>query len=175
MRYTVAATIGVGALLWLTVAHSKLPEHTIPQSQGVVDITITEANKNQTICKAHWTDSVRPSSSITNAIKKIQLGKEATYIDKDPAHYEEDHIISLELGGHPFNVNNLWPQPYKNDFNGQNLGAREKDRAESYLHNKVCKGLITLKEAQEKIRKNWVEVYAEARGLNYTAESETDQ
>src|SRR5216683_2609243 len=30
--------------------------------------------------------------------------------NKTPAHYEEDHLVSLELGGHPRDPRNLWPE-----------------------------------------------------------------
>jgi hypothetical protein len=49
--------------------------------------------------------------------------------------YEEDHLISLELGGHPTSEKNLWPEAYK-----PKPGAREKDRVENFLHDEVCAG-----------------------------------
>ena len=29
-----------------------------------------------------------------------------------PSDYQEDHLVSLELGGHPTDPRNLWPEPY---------------------------------------------------------------
>jgi len=33
--------------------------------------------------------------------------------NKMPSHYEEDHFISLEVGGHPKDPKNLWPEMYE--------------------------------------------------------------
>ena len=77
-------------------------------------------------------------------------------------------MISLELGGSPTDPQNLWPEPYINDVDGQNLGAHEKDKVENYLHSQVCSGAMTLVEAQTEIKTNWVAVYAKMKGLNYT-------
>ena len=57
-----------------------------------------------TICNRNWsTDSIRPPTSYTNALMTQQLA-ELRRRDKTPSHYEEDHLISLELGGHPRTV-----------------------------------------------------------------------
>src|SRR5262249_55965758 len=54
--------------------------------------------------------------------------------------YQEDHLISLELGGDPTDPRNLWPEPYPR--------AAEVDRIENELNAKVCDGRLTLAEAQ---------------------------
>ena len=51
--------------------------------------------------------------------------------------YEEDHLISLENGGHPRDPG-LWPEPYNTQINGQIVGARQKDTVENYIHNAIC-------------------------------------
>ena len=56
--------------------------------------------------------------------------------------YQEDHLISLELGGHPTDARNLWPEPYPR--------AAEMDTIENQLNAKVCSGDLTLDEAQRK-------------------------
>ena len=56
--------------------------------------------------------------------------------------YQEDHLISLELGGHPTDARNLWPEPYPR--------AAEMDTIENQLNAKVCSGELTLDEAQRK-------------------------
>ena len=68
--------------------------------------------------------------------------------------YEEDHLISLELGGHPTDARNLWPEPYS-----PKPGAREKDVVERYLHRQVCQGVLPLSEAQQQIATDWYKVY----------------
>jgi hypothetical protein len=58
--------------------------------------------------------------------------------------YEDDHIISLTLGGWDgHDGRNLWfeKQPQ----------AKEVDKIEARLHREMCKGEITLKQAQDKI------------------------
>jgi hypothetical protein len=57
--------------------------------------------------------------------------------------YEEDHFVSLELGGDPRNPKNLWPEPYK-----PTPGAREKDWVETFLKDQVCNGAMTVQDAQ---------------------------
>ena len=72
------------------------------------------------------------------------------------ADYEEDHLISLELGGNPNDPRNLWPEPYN-----PRPGARQKDTVENYLHNQVCAGTMTLIDAQNAIATDWYKVYLE--------------
>jgi hypothetical protein len=60
----------------------------------------------------------------------------------DLADYQEDHLISLELGGHPTDPRNLWPQPYPR--------ASEVDRSENELNDAVCSGNLSLSEAQRR-------------------------
>ena len=46
------------------------------------------------------TGTIPPPQSYTGTLKAQQL-QTARFTDKNPAHYEEDHFISLELGGNP--------------------------------------------------------------------------
>jgi len=70
--------------------------------------------------------------------------------DSATGDYEEDHLISLELGGAPSAEANLWPEPYHAPD-----GARVKDAVENKLHTLVCGGTITLATAQHAIATNW--------------------
>ena len=72
----------------------------------------------------------------------------------NPACYEEDHLIALELGGHPTSPDNLWAEPWFGAWN-----ARVKDRLENRLHQLVCSGKLDLKTAQQAIASNWIEAY----------------
>ena len=56
--------------------------------------------------------------------------------------YQEDHLISLELGGNPTDPRNLWPEPYPR--------ASQVDQIENQLNNLVCSGRITLAEGQRR-------------------------
>jgi hypothetical protein len=51
-------------------------------------------------------------------------------------------FISLELGGHPTDPRNLWPEPYPR--------ASQVDTIENDLNRQVCDGSLTLAEAQIK-------------------------
>jgi len=68
--------------------------------------------------------------------------------------YEIDHLISLELGGDN-SGNNLWAE----SFCGNN-NAHDKDKLENELHRQICNNKITMEEAQECIRTNWVICYS---------------
>jgi hypothetical protein len=54
-------------------------------------------------------EEIRPPVSYTNHLKTQQLAASHA-VDKTPAHYEEDHLVSLELGGHRRDPRNLWPE-----------------------------------------------------------------
>jgi hypothetical protein len=56
--------------------------------------------------------------------------------------YQEDHLISLELGGSPTDPRNLWPEPYPR--------ASQMDQQENQLNAEVCGGQLTLAQAQQK-------------------------
>lgn len=137
------------------------PSHSAPLgypdvklTPGVTNAAITQSNINDNLCNPHWsTKTIRPTASYTDALKKEQL-KRYAYADQNPSHYEEDHAISLELGGHPKDPKNLWPEPRYGQWS-----ADKKDRLENYLHKQVCSGKMTLKEAQKEIHPNWVKYY----------------
>jgi hypothetical protein len=67
--------------------------------------------------------------------------------------YEVDHFVSLELGGSN-DISNLFPEAAE-----PKPGFHEKDRVENYLHDQVCRGALTLAEAQREIATNWLAVY----------------
>ena len=63
-----------------------------------------------------------------------------------PVDYQEDHFISLELGG-ANDAANLWPEyaPTPNP----------KDKVENALHAAVCDGRVKLTDAQNAIASDW--------------------
>ncbi len=68
--------------------------------------------------------------------------------------FEVDHLISRELGGADA-VANLWPESYGTlPFN-----AHSKDRLENLLHKLVCARQLTLQQAQNAIRRDWIAAY----------------
>jgi hypothetical protein len=127
------------------------------RTPGAVNPDITQENLANTICNPGWsTRSIRPPSSYTSRLKKRQM--QELGLPGASRDYEEDHLISLELGGSPDDPRNLWPEPY-----GAHPGAREKDAVENYLHRQVCSGAMTLTDAQQAIARDWYKVYLEMR------------
>jgi hypothetical protein len=110
------------------------------RTPGVLNPDVTQATIGSTICVTGWTRTIRPSTEYTNALKRKQMrAYRETGAESD---YQEDHLISLELGGHPTDPRNLWPEPYPR--------ASRVDTIENDLNRQVCDGSLTLAEAQIK-------------------------
>jgi hypothetical protein len=77
---------------------------------GATNSDVTQANIERTICVRGYTKTIRPPAYYTNRLKKEQLAQYG-YADRNPRHYEEDHLIPLEIGGNPTDPRNLWPEP----------------------------------------------------------------
>jgi hypothetical protein len=147
MRITVVETVllGAGALavLALFIHHRRPQANGVLRASwaltpGVVNPDVTQATLRATVCHKGWTRTVRPPTSYTNALKLRQM--RALRLRGPPSAYQEDHLISLELGGNPTDPRNLWPEPYPR--------AAEVDRIENELNARLCSGAITLDEAQ---------------------------
>jgi hypothetical protein len=108
---------------------------------GVLNPDVTQATIALTICRQGWTRTIRPPVSYTNQLKLEQMREYGE--TGDPSAYQEDHLVSLELGGHPTDPRNLWPEPAER--------AREVDATENELNGRICDGSLTLAEAQRKI------------------------
>jgi hypothetical protein len=142
------------------------PDHAT--TPGLVNPAITQATIRETICSPAWsTKSIRPPATYTTQLKRQQLAAmHAT--DHRLADYEEDHLISLELGGHPRDPKNLWPERWgtpaqpltsRGPFPSHLVGAKSKDAVENALHREVCAGTLTLREAQWIIATDWFRFY----------------
>ena len=110
------------------------------RTPGVLNPDVTQATIRSTICRRGWTSTVRPPVSYTNALKRKQMrqyGETGSLSD-----YQEDHLISLELGGNPTDPRNLWPEPYPR--------ATDVDKIENELNAEVCDGTLTLAQAQQR-------------------------
>ena len=105
---------------------------------GAVNPDVTQATIGSTICVRGWTKTVRPPVDYTNALKVKQM--RAYHELGSPSDYQEDHLISLELGGNPTDPRNLWPEPYPR--------AAAVDQIENDLNAKVCNGALSLADAQ---------------------------
>ncbi len=132
------------------------------RTPGAVDPTVTQSNIARTICRTGYTTTVRPPASYTGTLKRRQLAAWG-YADRDPAHYEEDHLVPLSIGGAPRDERNLWPEPLDAPgADGTNLGAPTKDGFELWLHHRVCDASITLAEAQQMMAVSWVAAWDRA-------------
>ena len=101
---------------------------------------VTPATIRTTICKTGWTRIIRPPVSYTNNLKLEQMREYGR--TGGPSAYQEDHLISLELGGHPTDPRNLWPEPYPR--------AAIVDALENELNAQVCSGKLSLETAQRR-------------------------
>ena len=145
-RYLPVALVAVVAALLIAVL---LPRHHGRKAvvradptltPGALNPDVTQATIGSTICVAGWTKTVRPPSSYTHALELRQLRQ---YGQSGPtSNFQEDHFISLELGGAPTDPRNLWPEPQPR--------ASEVDRIENQLNDLVCSGKITLAEGQRR-------------------------
>jgi hypothetical protein len=125
------------------------------RTPGATNPAVTQATIATTICVSGWTATIRPPSSYTTTVKDQQLASGYAYHrDQNPADYEEDHLIPLELGGAPRSIRNLWPEPYH-----VTDGAYSKDKIENKLHALVCAGSLSLGTARHAIATNWVAAY----------------
>lgn len=105
-----------------------------------------------TVCHRS-TKTIRPPLSFTDSLKAEQI-QQYGYSDTNLKDYEEDHLISLELGGSPTDPKNLWPEP-RNTISSPGQSAQDKDKIENLCHERVCSGEIPISEAQKQIAANW--------------------
>jgi len=143
-RLLVAAALALAlGALWVLVAHRSGPSPRAVvadpvRTPGVLNPAVTPATIRATICRHGWTTTVRPPVEYTNALKREQM---RAYGETGPlSAYQEDHLISLELGGDPTDPRNLWPEPYPR--------AAAVDQIENRLNDEVCSGSLSLRDAQ---------------------------
>ena len=132
------------------------------RTPGAINPVATQDNLAATVCKPGWAKSVRPPSAYTSALKVVQI-LEYGYADRNPSHYQEDHLVPLELGGAPRDKRNLWPEPLTVTLaDGTTIGANEKDDLEDALHLQVCAGTVLLADAQLRIARDWIAAWEAA-------------
>jgi len=122
-----------------------LPNQTM--TPGVADPRGTREN----ICLSGYSGSVRNVSQRTK-----QQAFDLYHLDRTKDKFEIDHLISLELGGSN-DIKNLWPQSYTT----KPWNAHVKDKLENRLHREICDGILTVEEAQEAIKIDWIKTYCE--------------
>jgi hypothetical protein len=128
------------------------------ETPGAIDPRVTDGNAHETICVPGYTTRVRPATRFIGMIKAERMREYG--LVGEMSDYELDHIIPLELGGCPDCLENLWMEPYAS------LGAREKDRVENFLHREVCSDHLSLTAAQQRISRDWYQVYLQLENRN---------
>jgi hypothetical protein len=143
-RFLVATALALALLGLVLVLTQRAAAPTVVadpvRTPGVLNPDVTQATIGTTICVQGWTRTVRPPTDYTNALKLRQM--RAYRESGSPSAFQEDHLISLELGGHPTDPRNLWPEPYPR--------ASHVDTIENELNVQVCSGSLTLAQAQQK-------------------------
>lgn len=136
----VLAAVALLVLALVLRSHRSVSGAVLPLVPGVLNPEVTQATIGATVCVHGWTTTVRPPVEYTNELKLRQMRRYGE--TGPPSAYQEDHLISLELGGDPTDPRNLWPEPYPR--------AAAVDRIENELNAEVCSGRLTLADAQRK-------------------------
>jgi hypothetical protein len=74
--------------------------------------------------------------------------------------FKIDHLIPRELGGAD-TIDNLWPQKIR----AKPYGADRKELLAEVLLQKVRAGKMTLAQAQEEIRRDWIDAFIDHLGM----------
>ena len=121
---------------------------------GAVNPAVTQATIGRTICMSGYSETIRPSESITEPEKLASMAAYG-YAGRSPSDFEYDHLVSLELGGAVNDPRNLWPE--------SGASPNPKDAVENALHRMVCDGQMLLAQAQHIIASDW-RGWARSRG-----------
>ena len=76
--------------------------------------------------------------------------------------FKIDHLIPRELGGAD-TIDNLWPQSIR----AKPYGADRKELLTEVLLARIAMKQITLAEAQEQIRRDWIDAFIDHVGMVY--------
>ncbi|HMC92156.1 MAG TPA: S1/P1 nuclease, partial [Allosphingosinicella sp.] len=75
------------------------PGDDLPNVPGAINPDVTQATIKSTICMTGWTKTIRPKVSYTNTLKRDLMARYK--LSGSLSDYELDHLVSLEIGGHP--------------------------------------------------------------------------
>lgn len=107
------------------------------RTPGRTDSRVRQGTIRGTICRTGWARSRRPPRAYLSTLLRKQLRQ---YGAGPAGAYVEDHLIPIELGGHPRSPANLWPELRSR--------ARRADRLEASQRRRVCAGTLTLAAAR---------------------------
>jgi hypothetical protein len=83
------------------------------------------------------------------------------------AAFKIDHLIPLELGGAD-TIDNLWPQRLR----ARPYGPDRKELLTEVLLQRIARRQITLEEAQEQIRRDWIDAFIDHLGMVYLKDTD---
>lgn len=132
---------------------SNLP--LLSATPGVRSPAVTQSNLHSTICSRNYVARITPSSTFLETVEKEELhGAYANDSRLAASKYQENYLIPLQLGGSPTAIGNMWPmvRSYRWD-------AHRKHDVEHALNRLVCRGQLTLADAQRIIVTNWIVAY----------------
>ena len=140
IRMTVFAFVAAVVCGLPSVASAQLPSIETPGAKS--NVSETE------VCAADFESSQKP-------VSPWQIGQALSRYGKrlDDKSVQIDHLIPVSLGG-TNDPDNLWPQPVQREW-----GPQTKDELETKLLKMVCDKKISLKAAQDAIKKDWVKAY----------------
>ena len=78
------------------------------------------------------------------------------------AEFKIDHLIPIELGGAD-RIDNLWPQSLRM----KPYGADRKELLTEVLLERIRTGRMTIAQAQEEIRRDWIDAFVDYLGMVY--------
>jgi hypothetical protein len=139
----VAALVSAGALAAPIPSTHPLPNKTL--TPGAIESSLTK----EKLCDP--TFHTGTARHVTQSEKVKACRAYGITVGCPGSGFELDHLISIELGGSN-DITNLWPQPV--DSPGV-IGYHTKDVVENRAHAAVCKGILTLEQAQHGIATDW--------------------
>lgn len=111
-----------------------------------VNPDVTPENIAATICVPGYSKSIRPYVSTMQAIKREFLTAIGEPWERRN-RYQLDHLIPICAGGDVIDRRNLVLQPIEE--------AKQKDGVEACVCQMICVGAMPLREAQERMWRDW--------------------
>ena len=97
-------------------------------------------------------DLLDPKGVVTAPVKRRLM--DAQHPGESFADYELDHLIPISFGGAPLDLRDLWLQPRRGQAN-----AADKNALAYVLWRLVCERRVSLRTAQQAIRRDWTKAY----------------
>jgi hypothetical protein len=135
------------AVLILTIATSVLAQEALLPNPKLTPGRIAERDKDR--------------GGVTLAMEKKVFSRYRLPWPRR-AEFKIDHLVPVELGGAD-TIDNLWPQSLRT----KPYGADRKELLTEVLLERVAKKQITLEQAQELIRKDWIDAFVDHVGMVY--------